>query len=103
MNFPSTRCEACHEIFQQFETVIGEQQAHDAARQREQKTLGQQLSQEPASPCAECASNRKLTLAFCHPRKRQICNICTSDQKHKDCRREQNEKSGLCFVRQFFL
>ena len=78
----------------------GEGQADNAAEEREQRALGEQLPHESPSPCPERRSECQLTIAAQHARERQVRDVGTGEQQHETGRAQQNQQHLACARRQ---
>ena len=73
---------------------------NDAAGEREQRALGQQLPNEPAASGAERRAHGQLAVAAQQPRERQVRDVGAGDQQHEPGRAEQDQQHRPRVARQ---
>ena len=66
--------------------------ADDAAGDRQQRALGQQLPHQPAAAGAERGAHRQLAIAAEHPRQREVGDVRARDQQHQAGDAEQDQQ-----------
>ena len=67
-------------------------EADDAAGDRQQRALGQQLPHQPPASRAERGAHRQLAIAPQHARERQVGDVRARDQQHEPGRAEQDQQ-----------
>ena len=73
----------------------GQTKPHEAARERQERAFGQELSQKPQTAGAERAANRDLALAPDHASQHQVRDARTHNQEHEAGGAKEHQECGL--------